>query len=664
MKLAIGIALLLVGGLLTISACSSLSDAEKKNLSRSKQWDAKLGKFQNPNHALLDKQSEEMSFIGAVLELFTNDNENSPTKKLPLVKTDFTRFTQNSNEAMSVWFGHSSFLLRLDNKNVLVDPIFTNSVSPVPFTASRFQKLGITLDDLPDVDYIVISHDHYDHLEKESMKFFATRDVMYLVPLGIKKNLISWGVKPEKIKEFDWWENFKDGPLEFVFTPAQHASGRGLFDQFQTLWGSWAILGTNQRFYFSGDSGYADHFKTIGEKYGPFTAAFIESGQYNKSWSSVHLLPEQWGKVNRELKAESFIPVHWGMFSIAYHNWYDPPEYLIENSAKEGINLNIPMIGQIIDFDKALEPVKPWWREAMTDEAKKKYQETKPMSELQIKAKGFIDTVLKPKQGSDVVATPKDYGLDYEEVSFKTKDNVEIAAWLVHGAKEKIIVQAHPVTTNKSGHNLDTGALDKSKLARSFVDAGYSVLMFDARNHGRSGVSSKPFAIGTIDEGLDFLAAVDFIGQHPIYGNSKIGIAAECFGVGGVTAAYGMEDGLASRSQVKAITVAQPATWALLMRPAAGDAFVDEVNTQLERQGAASLDDFPRHGISKINVPTLVIQNQNDPSGTMPFVDEYFDAIKAKKDKWLLNAKADRGAAYGYIAQNPQKLIEWFNQHM
>lgn len=367
MKITLIIAALLLvvaGGYYVSIARAGMSEEEVLARSRSIRFDSKLKKFVNMDQASMDKQFQEMSIVGALTRLFTNDNETSPNKKLPTVKTDFDAFMMPQSGARAVWFGHSTFLLRLDDTNILVDPVFGDSVSPVPFTAPRFQEAPAKLSDLPKIDYILISHDHYDHLEKASMQFFADKGVMYLVPIGNKKRLMDWGVPESKIREMDWWETYIGDKVEFVFAPAQHSSGRGVFDQFHTLWGSWVIIGTEERYYFSGDTGYADHFKSIGDKYGPFAAAFVESGQYNKDWSTVHLLPEQWGKVNRELRAESYIPVHWGMFTLAYHNWYDPPEYLTEHSAKEGINLRIPRIGQIIHFDSAIES-DPWWRDAL-----------------------------------------------------------------------------------------------------------------------------------------------------------------------------------------------------------------------------------------------------------------------------------------------------------
>lgn len=279
-------------------------------------------------------------------------------------------------------------------------------------------------------------------------------------------------------------------------------------------------------------------------------------------------------------------------------------------------------------------------------------------TELTLKAKGFIEGMLKPKQNTPIISSPKDFDVDFEEVMFKTQDNVMLSAWLLKGKTTNLIIQAHPVTTNRSGY----GQTEQLKTAKAFVDAGFSVLMFDARNHGKSEQGDVPYAIGSIDDAPDFVAAVDYISSYPGFKNANIGIHAQCFGVNATTHAFGLKDGLQSRKNLKAISLTQPASWGMLMRPSAGDAFVDEVNKQLEAKGVKDLDATPLIDASKINVPTLVVQNINDPSGTLPFVKQFYNTIATEKELWMIDGEKDRSFAYYYETTNPENLVAWFSK--
>ena len=306
---------------------------------------------------------EPHSFKSVIWKLIFNSDDGiiRPDTLLPEEKLDFKKFLQTAPHAKSIWFGHSSFLMRFEEKSILVDPVLSNRASPIPFTVPRFQDPIIKPDELPKIDYVLISHDHYDHLDEETIVFFKRKKTIFIVPLGVKQHLTKWGIEDDRILELDWWQSIRYDHLEFVLTPAQHFSGRGISDRAQTLWGSWVISGSKQRFYFSGDSGYSPHFKEIGEKYGPFTAAFIESGQYNTHWRSVHLLPEEWHKAYKDLKANAYLPVHWGAFSLALHPWHEPATYLSKHREEYGIHLIVPKIGQITEFDQKPKELSPWW---------------------------------------------------------------------------------------------------------------------------------------------------------------------------------------------------------------------------------------------------------------------------------------------------------------
>lgn len=287
-------------------------------------------------------------------------------------------------------------------------------------------------------------------------------------------------------------------------------------------------------------------------------------------------------------------------------------------------------------------------------------------TDVETQASGFIEAFLAPKLSTPFVSTPDEFGLDFEDVSFVTTDGVTLSAWLIKGGTEKVIIQAHPVTLNRSGGLTDGKKTQFLKTAKAFVDAGFSVLMFDARNHGKSEVGPNPFIIGTIDDAPDFVAAVDYIASRPEYKNSSIGIHAICFGSNATTIAFGIEQGLQGQKNLKAISLAQPASWGMLLRnnPDIMDGFVDEINRQLKEQGSKDVDGVPLEFASKINVPTLVIQNRNDPSKTLPFVEEFFQQIQSTKEIHWVDGEHDRADVYHHLTEHPEKLIEWFSKHL
>ncbi len=209
---------------------------------------------------------------------------------------------------------------------------------------------------------MIISHDHYDHLDKETMKFFAKKKskTRILTALGVGNHLTKWGIKRELISEFDWWEGTKLDDIEFIATPAQHFSGRTLRDRNKTLWSSWVIKTANHSIYFSGDSGYDIHFKEIGDKYGPFDIAFMENGQYNQKWRAVHSLPEESVQAYFDLKAKRFFPVHWGMFVLSLHSWREPVDELLRLSKEREVNIVTPILGEIVTVNDNYKN-KIWW---------------------------------------------------------------------------------------------------------------------------------------------------------------------------------------------------------------------------------------------------------------------------------------------------------------
>ncbi len=338
----------------------------------SKNYNQEKERFVNRVPERMEKLWERGMSFKDIIDFFKGGKDRSPEKPLPEIKPDLAKFLEPSNELKTIWFGHSSFLLNMDGKIVLVDPVFSNAASPVSFAVTRFQAPVLKLEELPKIDYILISHDHYDHLDMDSIKYFKDKDVQYITPLGVGEHLEGWGVPKKKITEKDWWETAEFDGVKFIATPSQHFSGRGLFDRCKTLWASWVLQSKNHNIYFSGDSGYDTHFKDIGKKYGPFDVAFIESGQYNKKWEEVHLLPEQSVQAYKDLKAKKFFPIHWAMFVLAMHSWYEPMEKLFAMSKENNINLVVPKIGQMVNLSHDYSN-EPWWKKSSLNNKKENF---------------------------------------------------------------------------------------------------------------------------------------------------------------------------------------------------------------------------------------------------------------------------------------------------
>lgn len=281
-----------------------------------------------------------------------------PSSRLPEVKPHLPEFLAPSDALKFIWFGHSTLLLNLNNHVILVDPVFHHA-SPMSFMVKRFQEPVLGLHELPAIDTILISHDHYDHLDGLTIDYFKAHDIAFIVPRGVGKHLRSWGVSSSKITELSWHESVSYKGTKFTAAPAQHFSGRSLFDRNQTLWVSWILEGISEKIYYSGDSGYGPHFRDIGDQYGPFHYAFLENGQYNFRWPDVHMHPEETLQAHLDLNAEIFIPVHWGMFDLSLHHWTEPVERTHQISRSWEIPMLTPRLGEIIDMNHPSST--PWW---------------------------------------------------------------------------------------------------------------------------------------------------------------------------------------------------------------------------------------------------------------------------------------------------------------
>jgi len=285
-----------------------------------------------------------------------------PEKPLPSIKFNKTDFAANDENSIT-WFGHSTILLKLESKIILVDPVFNYAspfsllLGPKPF---KFENT-IHTKDLPNkIDVVLITHDHYDHLDYQTIKEIQTGVQKFLVPLGIKAHLLRWGVPDTKIEEFDWYESISYNNINFTFAPSRHFSGRAIRDRFATLWGGWIIKSEKSNLFISGDSGYFEEFKIIGERYGPFDVAFMENGAYNPRWRNVHFFPEQGVLASMEVRAKVTLPTHWAKFSLSSHNWIEPIDRFVKEAEVRNLNVATPIIGQSFNINGEI-PNEHWW---------------------------------------------------------------------------------------------------------------------------------------------------------------------------------------------------------------------------------------------------------------------------------------------------------------
>ena len=263
----------------------------------------------------------------------------------------------------SLWrLGHSTVLFKLDGQFVLTDPVFGQRASPFSFAGpKRFHAPPIALEALPQLAVVIISHDHYDHLDRRTVLALQQRTKLFITPLGVGERLQAWGIPAEKIRQLDWWQGMAAGPLHITATPAQHFSGRGLRDGNRTLWASWVIRSSTSRLFFSGDSGYFDGFGEIGRQHGPFDLTLLENGAYNEDWADVHMHPEQTLQAHLDLRGKALLPIHNGTFDLALHAWTEPLERISALAAQAGVPLCTPCFGERLDIRQPAAS-SAWWR--------------------------------------------------------------------------------------------------------------------------------------------------------------------------------------------------------------------------------------------------------------------------------------------------------------
>jgi L-ascorbate metabolism protein UlaG (beta-lactamase superfamily) len=350
---AAGLAALSLGGCAAAPPCPA-------RLAASPQADGACGFRNPPNPQALPSQG--------TWTIWTRFFTESKTGTVPVDPIPVRRFDRAALEALDpaavhiIRLGHSSHLLKLHGRYWLIDPVFGERASPVSFAGpKRFHPPPITLAELPAIEGLILSHDHYDHLDVPTIEALKERVQRYFVPLGVGARLQDMGVAGERIEEFDWWQAQTFGAVTLTATPAQHFSGRTLWDRNRTLWASWVIASGDARIYYSGDSGYFGGFKLIGERFGSFDIALMENGAYDSYWPSVHMSPEETVQAFIDLRAKLLYLVHNSTFDLAFHTWRDPLERVAALSEQRGLPLATPEIGEVLTLGRPREN-RQWWK--------------------------------------------------------------------------------------------------------------------------------------------------------------------------------------------------------------------------------------------------------------------------------------------------------------
>ncbi len=354
--------IVLAGGVVFMSAWEAMGakpDGPRlEKMKASPQW--KDGKFQNTLERI------DGSYVKMMGDWFRGSEHRTPEQAPPFearTKADFE--TPPASGLRITWLGHSTSLVEIDGARVLLDPVWSERAAPMTWAGpKRFHEPPLPLDELPELDAVLISHDHYDHLDHRTIQALADQVPRFLVPLGVGAHLVYWGIEEEKIIELDWWDDVAIGPLTLTATPARHFSGRSLVmaDMNRTLWAGWAIRGPEHRVYYSGDTALFPGLTEIGERLGPFDAALIETGAYNALWADVHIGPEQAVVACQMVQGAVLFPVHWGTFDLAIHSWIEPIERTLAAAARAGVTVAVPRPGQQI-LPAATPEVVRWWED-------------------------------------------------------------------------------------------------------------------------------------------------------------------------------------------------------------------------------------------------------------------------------------------------------------
>lgn len=356
-RFARGWLLPLLGLLLPAAAQAESCDAR---FAKSPQFSVQECSFRNPPNP--DAKPQRSGWAIWARLLFETKVGTVPEDAIPVRRLDAAALAALDPAANHiVRLGHSSHLLKLRGKYWLIDPVFGERASPFSWLGpKRFHAPPLALDDLPPIEGLVLSHDHYDHLDVPTIAALRERVQRYLVPLGVGARLRDWGVAADRIEEVDWWQERRVGDVVATAVPAQHFSGRTLWDRNRTLWAGWSLRSGNERIFYSGDTGYFPGFREIGARLGPFDVALMENGAYDTYWPAVHMAPEETVQAFQEVNARMLYLVHNSTFDLAFHGWRDPLERVAALAQQRGIVLATPEIGEVLTLGRPRENRK-WW---------------------------------------------------------------------------------------------------------------------------------------------------------------------------------------------------------------------------------------------------------------------------------------------------------------
>ena len=315
------------------------------------------GRFHNleANDFVAKKAVKKSGFLK-----FLFKSKNTPSFQIPQKQDRHDSDTPLKNAFSVYWLGHSSLIFELGDTRFMTDPVFGNA-APVPGIVTRYCEPPIRRSELPQLDFIIVSHDHYDHLEYDTIRALRHTDIIFVTPLGVGARLRSFGIKPENIRELYWYESTQIGNTTITATPGRHFSGRTLKDRFKTLWAGWVIENGGRKIFFGGDSGYGKHFKDIGKKFGPFDLVCLEIDAWNENWKNNHMFPHEFPVAAKELNAKLAMPIHWAVFDLAMHPWKKSITMVSEEAAKAELPLFTPMMGEIAYPGKTRTC--PWWQD-------------------------------------------------------------------------------------------------------------------------------------------------------------------------------------------------------------------------------------------------------------------------------------------------------------